>query len=91
MIAYEKVAPTERPTCVVVAGDVNSTLACALVGAKLRIPVVHLEAGLRGGDRNMPEEVNRLATDAVADVLWTPDADENLAHGYRTGRRQRGN
>jgi UDP-N-acetylglucosamine 2-epimerase (non-hydrolysing) len=80
MIAYEKIALTERPDWLIVVGDVNSTLACALVGAKLRIPVVHLEAGLRSGDRDMPEEINRLATDAIADVLWTPspDGDENL-------------
>jgi UDP-N-acetylglucosamine 2-epimerase (non-hydrolysing) len=60
---------------------VNSTLACALVGAKLLIPVAHLEAGLRSGDRRMPEEINRLATDAISDVLWTPspDGDEHLA------------
>jgi UDP-N-acetylglucosamine 2-epimerase (non-hydrolysing) len=58
-------------------GDVNSTLACALVGAKLRVPVAHLEAGLRSGDRTMPEEINRLATDAIADVLWTPSPDGN--------------
>ena len=81
MIAYERVVTLSPPTCIVVVGDVNSTLACALVGAKLRIPVVHLEAGLRSGDRDMPEEINRLATDAVSDVLWTPspDADLNLA------------
>jgi UDP-N-acetylglucosamine 2-epimerase (non-hydrolysing) len=80
MIEYEKVAQRERPAWIVVAGDVNSTLACALVGTKLGIPVVHLEAGLRSGDRSMPEEINRLATDAIADVLWTPseDADANL-------------
>jgi UDP-N-acetylglucosamine 2-epimerase (non-hydrolysing) len=80
MIEYEKVAQLGRPDWVVVAGDVNSTLACALVGTKLCIPVVHLEAGLRSGDRSMPEEINRLATDAIADVLWTPsaDADANL-------------
>jgi UDP-N-acetylglucosamine 2-epimerase (non-hydrolysing) len=80
MIEYEKVAQRERPDWIVVAGDVNSTLACALVGTKLGIPVVHLEAGLRSGDRSMPEEINRLATDAIADVLWTPsaDADANL-------------
>jgi UDP-N-acetylglucosamine 2-epimerase (non-hydrolysing) len=59
---------------------VNSTAACAIVGTKLLIPVVHLEAGLRSGDRRMPEEINRLVTDSIADVLWTPspDADENL-------------
>ncbi|WP_243406242.1 UDP-N-acetylglucosamine 2-epimerase (non-hydrolyzing) [Sphingosinicella sp. YJ22] len=81
MIAYEQVAMAERPDWLVVVGDVNSTLACALVGAKLRIPTVHLEAGLRSGDRAMPEEINRVATDAVADVLWTPspDGDANLA------------
>jgi UDP-N-acetylglucosamine 2-epimerase (non-hydrolysing) len=80
MIEYEKVAQLGRPDWIVVAGDVNSTLACALVGTKLCIPVVHLEAGLRSGDRSMPEEINRLATDAIADVLWTPsaDADANL-------------
>src|SRR5512139_783105 len=81
MIAYEKVAVAERPDWIVVVGDVNSTAACAMVGTKLWIPVVHLEAGLRSGDRRMPEEINRLVTDAICDVLWTPspDADENLA------------
>jgi UDP-N-acetylglucosamine 2-epimerase (non-hydrolysing) len=80
MIAYEKIALAERPDWLIVVGDVNSTLACALVGAKLRIPTVHLEAGLRSRDRDMPEEINRLATDAIADVLWTPspDGDEHL-------------
>jgi len=80
MIAYEKVALKEKPDWIVVVGDVNSTAACAMVGAKLWIPVVHLEAGLRSRDRRMPEEINRLATDAISDVLWTPspDADENL-------------
>ena len=80
MIAYEKVCLEHRPDWIVVVGDVNSTAACAMVGAKLWIPVIHLEAGLRSGDRQMPEEINRLVTDAIADVLWTPsaDADENL-------------
>jgi UDP-N-acetylglucosamine 2-epimerase (non-hydrolysing) len=80
MIEYEKIAALDQPDWIVVAGDVNSTLACALVGTKLGIPVVHLEAGLRSGDRSMPEEINRLATDAIVDVLWTPsaDADANL-------------
>jgi UDP-N-acetylglucosamine 2-epimerase (non-hydrolysing) len=65
---------------VVVVGDVNSTIACTLAAAKLGIKVAHLEAGLRSRDRTMPEELNRLATDALADLLWTPsqDADENL-------------
>ena len=81
MIAYEKVCQEDRPDWIVVVGDVNSTAACAMVGAKLWIPVVHLEAGLRSGDRRMPEEINRLVTDAIVDVLWTPseDANENLA------------
>ena len=80
MMAYEHVCTEERPDWIIVVGDVNSTLACALVGAKLRIPVAHLEAGLRSGDRTMPEEINRLVTDTIADLLWTPspDADENL-------------
>src|SRR5689334_18916075 len=80
MMEYEKICLASRPGWIVVVGDVNSTLACALVGAKLLIPVAHLEAGLRSRDRRMPEEINRLATDAIADVLWTPspDGDENL-------------
>jgi UDP-N-acetylglucosamine 2-epimerase (non-hydrolysing) len=81
MIAYEQVALNHRPDWLIVVGDVNSTAACALVGTKLGIPTVHLEAGLRSRDRAMPEELNRLMTDVLADVLWTPspDADENLA------------
>jgi len=80
MIAYEAVCQRERPSAIVVVGDVNATAACALVGAKLWIPVVHLEAGLRSRDRRMPEEINRLVTDAISDLLWTPsrDADANL-------------
>ncbi|MEO1037763.1 MAG: UDP-N-acetylglucosamine 2-epimerase (non-hydrolyzing) [Pseudomonadota bacterium] len=77
MIAYEGVCMDARPDCVVVVGDVNSTVACALVAAKLHIPCVHLEAGLRSGDRSMPEEINRLATDAICDLLWTPSIDGN--------------
>ncbi|MEO8810767.1 MAG: UDP-N-acetylglucosamine 2-epimerase (non-hydrolyzing) [Rhodanobacter sp.] len=81
MIAYEAACVADRPDLVVVIGDVNSTIACALVGAKLHITVAHLEAGLRSGDRRMPEEINRLVTDTLADILWTPspDGDENLA------------
>src|SRR3984885_3568653 len=80
MIAYEAVCERERPDAIVVVGDVNATAACALVGTKLWIPVVHLEAGLRSRDRRMPEEINRLVTDAISDLLWTPskDADANL-------------
>ncbi|MDP8912208.1 MAG: UDP-N-acetylglucosamine 2-epimerase (non-hydrolyzing) [Pseudomonadota bacterium] len=80
MIAYERIALQDRPDWLVVVGDVNSTAACAMVAAKLRLPVIHLEAGLRSYDRDMPEEINRLVTDVIADILWTPspDADENL-------------
>ena len=80
MIAYEKICTEQRPDWIVVVGDVNSTLACSLVGAKLWIPVAHLEAGLRSGDRSMPEEINRLVTDSIASLLWTPssDGDANL-------------
>lgn len=80
MIAYERLCFQRRPDWSIVVGDVNSTMACALVAAKLGIPVAHLEAGLRSGDRSMPEEINRIVTDRLADALWTPsrDADENL-------------
>jgi UDP-N-acetylglucosamine 2-epimerase (non-hydrolysing) len=81
MLAYEKACNATRPDLTVVVGDVNSTIACALVASKLWIPVAHLEAGLRSGDRRMPEEINRLVTDTLADILWTPspDGDEHLA------------
>lgn len=80
MMGYESICLQDRPDWVVVVGDVNSTLACALVAAKLCIPLAHLEAGLRSRDRTMPEEINRIVTDSLADLLWTPspDADENL-------------
>lgn len=80
MVAYENVCLGHRPDLVIVVGDVNSTIACALVAKKLHITLAHLEAGLRSGDRTMPEEINRLATDAITDVFWTPseDADETL-------------
>jgi UDP-N-acetylglucosamine 2-epimerase (non-hydrolysing) len=82
MIAFERwlLAQEERPAMVVVPGDVNSTLAAALVAAKLGIAVAHLEAGLRSFDRAMPEELNRVAVDHLADLLLTPsaDADEHL-------------
>src|SRR5436190_11373348 len=79
-IEYGRIAESMRPDWLVVVGDVNSTHAAALVGTKLGIRTVHLEAGLRSRDRAMPEEINRIATDAISDVLWTPspDADRNL-------------
>jgi UDP-N-acetylglucosamine 2-epimerase (non-hydrolysing) len=80
MLAYERVCTSQPPDWVVVVGDVNATAACALVAKKQCLPLAHLEAGLRSGDRKMPEEINRLVTDAIADLLWTPsaDADDNL-------------
>jgi UDP-N-acetylglucosamine 2-epimerase (non-hydrolysing) len=80
MIAYEKLLMEKRPDLVVVVGDVNSTVACTLAAVKLGVKTAHLEAGLRSFDRSMPEEVNRIVTDAIADILWTPspDGDENL-------------
>jgi UDP-N-acetylglucosamine 2-epimerase (non-hydrolysing) len=92
MIAYERLCLNAPADWIIVVGDVNSTLACALVGAKLGIKVAHLEAGLRSRDRRMPEEINRLVTDALADLLWTPspDADANLrAEGIAPERIER--
>jgi len=78
MTAFEAVVLRYKPDAVVVYGDVNSTVAAALVCAKLSIPVAHVEAGLRSFDRTMPEEVNRLLTDQLADLLFTPSDDANL-------------
>ena len=80
MIGLEKVFAARKPDLVNVVGDVNSTMAAALVAAKLKIPVAHTEAGLRSGDWAMPEEVNRAVTDVLSNLLLTPspDADDNL-------------
>jgi UDP-N-acetylglucosamine 2-epimerase (non-hydrolysing) len=77
MARFDAVCEEERPDMIVVVGDVNSTMAAALVGAKRLIPVAHVEAGLRSFDRTMPEEINRMVTDRVADILLTPSADAN--------------
>lgn len=89
MTEFEPVVLEHKPDWVLVVGDVNSTIACALVCAKLGIKVAHVEAGLRSRDRGMPEEINRILTDSISDLLLTTsqDADENLkAEGVPTER-----
>ena len=80
MLKFEPVLLAQKPDWLVVVGDVNSTVACTLVASKLGIKVAHVEAGLRSFDRTMPEEINRLVTDSISDLLLTPseDANENL-------------
>lgn len=80
MIEFEKVLIREKPDWVVVVGDVNATLSCSVVTKKLNIKLCHIEAGLRSGDMTMPEEINRLVTDRLSDLLFTPDllSSENL-------------
>ena len=84
LTGFEAVCDREKPDWVVVVGDVNSTMACTLVCAKMGIRVAHIEAGLRSFDRTMPEEINRLVTDALADLLLTPSEDAN-EHLLREG------
>jgi len=80
MMAFEEVVTEEKPGLVIVVGDVNSTLACALVASKAGVPIAHVEAGLRSFDRTMPEEINRVLTDRISDFLFTTceDANRNL-------------
>lgn len=80
MMRFEPVLLKYQPDLMIVVGDVNSTLACSVVASKLRVAVAHVEAGLRSLDRDMPEEINRLVTDAITDIFFTtsPDADQNL-------------
>src|SRR5437879_1475448 len=81
MIRFERVTQNVESRCIVLFGDVNSTVACALVGAKIGIPVAHVEAGLRSNDWSMPEEINRIVTDRLSTRLYAPsrDACDNLA------------
>jgi len=80
MMAYENLCHENRPDFVMVFGDVNATIACTLMASRMQIPCGHIEAGLRSRDMQMPEEVNRILTDQISDILWTPstDADVNL-------------
>jgi UDP-N-acetylglucosamine 2-epimerase (non-hydrolysing) len=87
MVAYEKLCLEARPDAVVVVGDVNSTLACSIVAKKLHITVAHVEAGLRSGDRSMPEEINRLVTDAISDVFFVTEPS-GVEHLLREGQAE---
>jgi len=89
MTAFEPLLLEHRPDCVLVVGDVNSTIACGLVAVKLGVKLVHVEAGLRSFDRTMPEEINRLLTDAISDLLFVtePAGVTNLRHEGVAGER----
>ena len=80
MIGYERLLLTEKSSLCLVVGDVNSTMACAIVAQKLHIPVAHVEAGIRSGDWTMPEEINRMVTDSISNIFFTTtqDAGNNL-------------
>jgi UDP-N-acetylglucosamine 2-epimerase (non-hydrolysing) len=89
MVEFERVCEREKPDLVVVVGDINSTMACAIVAKKLWIPVAHIESGLRSGDMRMPEEINRLVTDSITDLFFTTDPNANanlLREGVPAGR-----
>ncbi|WP_025040940.1 non-hydrolyzing UDP-N-acetylglucosamine 2-epimerase [Nitrosospira briensis] len=85
MLVFEELCDTERPDAVLVVGDVNSTLACSIVAKKLGIPVAHVEAGLRSGDMTMPEEINRVVTDSIADWFFVTEPS-GIAHLKREGK-----
>lgn len=89
MRRFEPVVLKHKPDAVLVVGDVNSTVACALVAVKLSIKVIHVEAGLRSFDRTMPEEINRILTDAISDILFVtePSGVTNLKHEGIDGAR----
>ena len=84
MLKFEEVLQQENPDLVLVVGDVNSTIACALVAVKMHYPVAHVEAGLRSGDRRMPEEINRILTDRISDYLFVTE-HSGLVHLAREG------
>ena len=85
MIAFEALCKSDRPDAVLVVGDVDSTLACAIVAKKMQIPVAHVEAGLRSGDLTMPEEINRLVTDSISDWFFVTEPS-GLHHLRREGK-----
>ena len=85
MVAFEELCQTNPPAAVLVVGDVNSTLACSIVAKKLKIPVAHVEAGLRSGDMGMPEEINRLVTDSISDWFFVTEPS-GVAHLQREGK-----
>ncbi len=89
MLRFEPVLDKEKPDAIIVVGDVNSTISCALVAVKKEIPVIHIEAGLRSYDRKMPEEINRVLTDQISDRLYTTErlAEQNLAKEGIPGER----
>ena len=86
MIAFEEHCQTTRPDAILVVGDVNSTLACSIVAKKLKLPVAHVEAGLRSGDMGMPEEINRLVTDSISDWFFVTEPGVGSRNLLREGK-----
>lgn len=87
MVAFEPVLQSEKPDCVLVFGDVNSTLACSIVAKKLEHKVAHVEAGLRSGDMRMPEEINRIVTDSISDYFFVTE-ESGIEHLMREGKSE---